>query len=512
MRSRFCPKAFVARSAALLFAAIALATLFASPAVADDFVEAAEQQQFAKLSELLTASADVNRKQNDGTTALHWAVYHDDESAVDLLLEHGADANAVNQYGSRPLALACTNGNAVIVEKLLNAGADSAARLPGDETMLMIAARTGRPSCVELMLNEDTVADINARDQRGQTALMWAAAEGHPEVVDLLLSAGADPAISLSSGFTAFFFAVRQGNLDVAKVLLNAGQDVNAVMNPKRSGGKAVRKGTSGLVLAVENGHYELAAALIDAGADIQDQRSGFTALHALTWARKPNRGDGADGEPAPQGSGNMTSLQFVREVVEASFDLNTRLHKGRSGRGVLNQTGATVFFMAADTADIALMKLLLELGADPTIPNADQATALHAAAGLGTKAPGEEAGTEEEALLAVRLLLKLGFDVNAVDKNGETPMHGAAYASWPKMAQLLADRGADIKIWHRKNKYGWTPLLIAQGHRPGNFKPAAATIESIERIMKSAGVQPEAAGTFKGGDEYRTAPKPSAR
>ncbi|GAB5443739.1 MAG: ankyrin repeat domain-containing protein [Fuerstiella sp.] len=512
MPSRFCPKAFVPRSAVLLFAAIALLITPPSSAVADDFVKAAELQQFAKLAELLAGSADVNRKQNDGTTALHWVVYHDDESAVNLLLKHGADANSVNQYGSRPLALACTNGNASIVRKLLNAGADPAARLPGDETMLMIAARTGRPSCVELLLTDDTVADINARDQSGQTALMWAAAEGHAEVVDLLLSAGADPAISLSSGFSAFFFAVRQGNLDVVRVLLNAGQDVNAVMTPKRSGGKAVRKGTSGLVLAVENGHYELAAALIDAGADLHDQRSGFTALHALTWARKPNRGDGADGEPAPQGSGNVTSLQFVRRVVEAGFDLNTRLHKGRSGRGVLNQTGATVFFMAADTADIALMKLLLELGADPTIPNADQATALHAAAGLGTKAPGEEAGTEEEALPAGRLLLELGFDVNAVDQNGETPMHGAAYASWPKMAQLLADRGADIKIWHRKNKYGWTPLLIAQGHRPGNFKPAAATIDSIERIMKSAGVQPEAAGKFKGGNEYRTAPKPSAR
>ena len=42
-----------------------------------------------------------------------------------------------------------------------------------------------------------------------------------------------------------------------------------------------------------------------------------------------------------------------------------------------------------------------------------------------------------------------------------------------PKVVQFLADKGAKIKIWNRKNKYGWTPLLIAEGHRPGNFKPS---------------------------------------
>lgn len=466
----------------------------------------AEQNQFGPFHSLVSDRPAVNRAQADGTTALHWAVYHDRADMTQLLLANGADANASNRYGERPLSLACRNGNVKIVEQLLNAGADPQETLPGGESMLMVAARTGRANCVQLLLQAE--AEVNVRDERGQTALMWAAAEGHSETVRLLLQAGADPQLKLPSGFNAFFFAARQGRIRVAEVLLQAGVDVNAVMNPKRTGGKNVRRGTGALMLAVENGHFELASMLIDAGADIHDQRSGFTVMHALTWVRKPNRGDGADGEPAPQGSGSLSSLQFVQKLVAAGFDLNTRLQKGRSGRGVLNQTGATAFLMAADTADIAFMKLLLELGADPTIPNADGSTALHAAAGIGTRAPGEEAGTEEEAMLAVRLLLKLGFDVNAVDRNGETSMHGAAYASWPKMAQLLADRGADVEVWHRKNKYGWTPLLIAQGHRPGNFKPAAATIAAIERIMRAAGIQPEAASPFKGGDEYRTKPK----
>ena len=65
---------------------------------------------------------------------------------------------------------------------------------------------------------------------------------------------------------------------------------------------------------------------------------------------------------------------------------------------------------------------------------------------------------------------------MNAVDDNGETAMHGAAYKSLPKVVQLLADKGAKIEVWNRKNKYGWTPLSIAEGHRPGNFKPSPET------------------------------------
>jgi len=56
---------------------------------------------------------------------------------------------------------------------------------------------------------------------------------------------------------------------------------------------------------------------------------------------------------------------------------------------------------------------------------------------------------------------------------------------------QLLADKGARIEIWNRTNKYGWTPLMIAEGHRPGNFKPSAETVAAIRRVMLAAGVTP---------------------
>ena len=94
-------------------------------------------------------AADVNIAQIDGTTALHWAVFHDDAEAVRLLVRARANVNAVNRYGVPPLALASTSGNAAIVALFLEAGADANATMKGDETVLMLAARSGNSNETE---------------------------------------------------------------------------------------------------------------------------------------------------------------------------------------------------------------------------------------------------------------------------------------------------------------------------------------------------------------------------
>src|SRR5438309_8755889 len=214
---------------------------------------------------------------------------------------------------------------------------------------------------------------------------MWAAADGHAAVVELLIKAGADfRALLPDSGFTPLFFAVREGRTEVVRALLKAGADVNETMQPRKPTGKGPRKGTAALILAVENGHFDLALALLEEGADPNDQRSGFTALHAITWVRKPNRGDGDDGDPPPIGSGNLSSLQFVKKLVEHGADVNARLKNGKGGPGKFSRAGATPFLLAAFTADAAFMRALLELGADPSLGNNDGCTALMAAAGIG--------------------------------------------------------------------------------------------------------------------------------
>jgi uncharacterized protein len=459
--------------------------------------DAAEKSDHTSIRSLLKQHPDVNAPQADDMTALHWAAHQDDLETARLLLKAGANANATNRYGVTPLSLACLNGNTELVELLLAAGADPNRSLRGGETPLMTAARTGKPGPVKALLAHGATVDI--KERRGQTALMWAAADGHAEVVDLLLKAGADWHATLpDSGYNPFFFAVREGRIEVARALLKAGVNVNDTMQPKKPNGKGPRKGTSALILAVENGHFDLAVALLEAGADPNDQRSGFTALHALTWVRKPNRGDGDDGDPPPIGSGNLSSLQFAQKLVDHGADVNTRLNTGKGGPGRFTKLGATPFLMAAGTADLAYMRFLVRSGADPSIANADNCTPLITACGVGIGGDdsNEVAGTEPEVLESVQFLLDHGANVNAVDANGETPMHGAAYKSQIKVIQFLMDKGAKIEVWNQKNKYGWTPLLIAQGHRPGNFKPSAETEATLRRIMLAAGVTPPDAPT----------------
>ena len=449
--------------------------------------DAVENTNRAQVRALLKQRVDVNAPQIDGMTALHWSVYRDDLATTKRIVDAGANVKAENRYGVTPLSLACTNGNTEIVELLLESGADPNTKLRGGETALMTAARTGKLGPVKALIARG--AHINAKERKQQTALMWAAAEGHLSVVDVLIKSGADFRTPLKSGFTPLFFAVREGRTDVVLRLLTAGADVNDLMQSRKTSAKAPKAGTSPLILAIENGHFDLAVALLQAGANPNDQRTGFTPLHAITWVRKPLRGDG---DPPPIGSGKLTSLQFVRKLVERGADVNSRHKKRSAGRARLNRTDTTPFLLAAEAADVGLMHLLVELGADPLLPNVDNCTPLMAAAGVGAIGDGDEAaGTEPEALEAVKLLLTLGANINARDQNGETAMHGAAYKSRTKMVHFLAANGADITVWNRQNKQGWTPLLIAMGNRPGNFRPSPETIVALHRVMRAAGVEP---------------------
>jgi ankyrin repeat protein len=436
--------------------------------------------------------------QGDGTTALHTAAYQDDVAAARTLLRAGAPVDAVNRYGVRPLLVACENGNAGMVGVLLEAGADVHGVAEGGETPLMLAARAGSVEAVKALLGRG--AAVGARERAGQTALMWAAAEGHAEVVRVLLAAGAGLAGTVDSGFPPLFFAVREGRLDVVRVLMAAGADVRAMIEAPASSaparrGAPKRAATTPLALAVQNGHFELALALVEAGADPNDVRTGFTPLHMMAGVRRPDSSDGSEPAP-PVGAGRMSSLEFVRELVKRGAQVNFRLAKGSpklpATSSSVGTEGATAFLLAADRGDVPLMRLLVKLGADPLLGNAQGTTPLLAAAGVGTNEPQEEAGEESEALEAVRMLLDLGADVNTVDANGDTAMHGAAYNISPLVVKLLAERGAAPLVWSRANKAGGTPLFIAEGYISRLPRPDAATIAAITQLMGKAGISTE--------------------
>jgi uncharacterized protein len=456
-------------------------------------VDAIKASDVARVRALIDTRADVNTPQQDGTTPLHWAVDRDQPEIVQRLIRAGANVKTANRYGATPLWLASVNGNAKTMAMLLEAGADPKAANGDGETALMVAARTGKTEAVDLLLARG--ADPNAKESwRGQTALMWAAAEGHAEVIRALIAHGADLKARSNAGFTALLFAAREGRIAAADTLLAAGADMNESLPVRRRAPQGAATaaappsneiGLNAFLLAAANAHYELAARLLDRGADPNAAPQGYTALHQVSWVRKA--GIAGSNNPAPQGSGSMDSLTFVRRLVSKGAQLNARVTK-RPNMGVttLNSIGATPFLLAARTADAPLMKLLAELGADPLLANEDGSTPLMVAAGLGTNAPGEDPGTEPEVLDAVKVALELGNDLNAVDKNGETAMHGAAYKHVPSVVRYLAEKGAKIEVWNRPNSKGWTPLKITEGVQRGmNIVSSPPTAAVIREAMK---------------------------
>ena len=415
----------------------------------------------------------------DGTTALHRAVQSDDVARVEALVRGGADVRARTRYGVTPLYLACVNGNAAIVERLLAAGADPNSAMPDGETALMTAARTGDAATVKALLARG--ADPRASEpSKGQTALMWAAAENNAAVVTLLAGAGADVrARSKGGAFTPLRFAVRAGHIDASRALLQAGAGVN----------ETLPDGTSALVLAVINAHYELAGVLVDSGADPNADGQGWTALHQIAWSRRHNAGFNL---PGPVATGSLDSLDLVRKLVARGANVNARQKKEPKdgNRNNLNRIGSTPFLLAAKSDDVPLMRALLEQGADPSIPTANGTTAMMAAAGVGIWAPGENPGTHDEALAAVKLAFEVGGGrVNDVDKEGETALHGAVYRGGAiPVIQFLIDKGAALDV---RNKRGWTPLTAADGveFTPAVLKryPEAAAL--IRDAMRARGL-----------------------
>jgi ankyrin repeat protein len=94
----------------------------------------------------------------------------------------------------------------------------------------------------------------------------------------------------------------------------------------------------------------------------------------------------------------------------------------------------------------------------------------------------------------AVRVALELGGDIDAVDDNGETAMHGAAYKHAPAAVTYLAEQGARIEVWNRENARGWTPLKIVEGVQRGmNIISSPETEVAVRAVMERAGVPPPA-------------------
>jgi len=474
-------------------------------------VLAARANEVASVRAMLAAhpAPDINQRTADGTSALHWAVYHGDSDLVTRLLAAGADANARNDYGSTPMSEAAVRGDLPLLRALLAAGANVESPNADGQTALMIVARTSNVEAGEMLLAHG--ANPNAHEQwRDQTALMWAAAQKQPAMVRLLLRHGASVAArSLindftrqvtaeprmqarpSGGFTPLLYAARAGCLECAQLLVKAGADPN-LGDPD---------GVSPLLESILNLNFDVAAFLIKHGVDVD---------HWDTWGRSPLYA-AVDLDTLPVGGradrpslDHTSSLQVIRMLLVAGANPNLQLklfppyRSLRDDRGAdsILTVGATPLLRAAKAADLPAIQLLLTHGANVELPTATGISPLLAAAGVGSTALDTRGRykTQPEAILTVQALLDKGADVNEADHSGQTALHGAASWGWNDLVKTLADRHANLMA---KDARGRTAADVALGSASSSGRASAEAhpeTAALLRQLMANGAQPIAA------------------
>jgi len=495
--------------------AIAVLLLLSNFALAGDdrLIDAVQNTDHVTLRSLLDSKdVDINADRGDGSTALSWATYGDDETAVDLLIRAGADVNVASDfYSVTPLALACSNGNSNIVAKLLAAGADPNIVKRSGETPLMACANTGAEKGTLALLKHGANVDATENND-GQTALMWAVAEKHPQLVKALLENGANVAarsrvVSLpepyvvdidldqgiwgssypdttrwqkqSGGFNALYFAAQQGDIDSARILLEAGAEIDA---PHEEWGSVLN-------ISIASGHEDFALFLLEQGADPNVSDAwGVSPLHSALYKGLLiiNRWRPMDSEHLGWERENMPGL--VTALLQHGADPDARIkfsypymeheYIARSNDlpPQVSPVGATALHLAAISADVESMGILAPVS-DPKATTIGGASVFLLAAGAGVE---KRARDGSRAIAAATLALAMGggsvndYLTDTVPggprpgvADGRTALHFATALGWSEVVEFLVDQGANIEAGDR---YGATPLMIALGDPEGRY------------------------------------------
>ncbi|HUF71910.1 MAG TPA: ankyrin repeat domain-containing protein [Gammaproteobacteria bacterium] len=482
------------------FALAGSVALLSAARAASALVDAAGDGEAAAVIALLADGADPNARSEDGTSALHWAAYHDDVELARALVAAGATADVINEYGSTPLSEAAAIGNPRMIALLLDAGADVDRANADGQTPLMIVARTSKVEAAKLLI--DAGADVNRAERwRGQTPLMWAAAQGQPGMIRLLLESGAEPDVRSAAnewprqvsgeprrmyrptgGLSPLLFAAREGCTECVAALLEGGANPDFA-NPDN---------VTALFIAIDNGHMDAARVLIEAGANVNKwDWWGRTPLFAAVDQNAIPSGGRADRRSADA----MLPIEVIGLLLEAGANPDLQLKMSTPYRSIVDdrgcdsmlKTGMTPLLLAAKTFDAEAMRPLLESGANFDLPNQDGIRPIHAAAGLGSSSCDprgygsgiphyETADVEDASIAALRVLIEAGADVNAQapvvsavggggrfggSRTGQTALHGAVTWGWNDVVRFLVDQGARIDI---ADAGGRTPYDTAVG------------------------------------------------
>ncbi|KNC48446.1 uncharacterized protein AMSG_04892 [Thecamonas trahens ATCC 50062] len=419
------------------------------------FMEAAWRGDVTLVEFLLhLEDLDVNARNYDGASALHFAAGWGQAEVIELLLSSPLsgpviDVNSISKMGCSPLYMAAERNHVAAVDVLLTAP-DIDVNLTGDmNTPLHVAAALGYVDVVASLVSHPRV-DLNAVGHMNCTPLLMASSA---EVLDVILSAdGVDVNCSDQDGITLLYFAAQRSDVKTVRKLLSMpGINVSPVesINGKTPLRVAADKGSSEIVRlllevcepeavndvaadefsilqsAAEYGHTGVVRELVAIPAldvNAKNAKDGLTALHYA----------------AAKGHAGVVAALLDRH----DLDVN-----------ILNRHMCTALYTAAMHNHEAVVADLLARGRniDVNLPDSHKYTPCHIAV------------DKNNLDVVMTLLDNPECNINAPAEMGLTPLHAAAYRGNAEVVRvLLLAPALDVNAMDKESR---TPLLVAAMH-----------------------------------------------
>ncbi|WP_264682379.1 MULTISPECIES: ankyrin repeat domain-containing protein [unclassified Wolbachia] len=492
--------------------------------LSSELIEEVDQGNIQAVKNFIEQGGNIEAKDNDGWTLLHYAAWKGRKEIVEFLVdEEEANINAkANGDSKKPIHAAAKAGHKEIVEFFLSKGigvddadndkwtplhyaagrdhimvvkflADQGANIEAKDekgrTPLYHAAWGGHKEIVEFLVNEKK-ANINAKDNCNSKKPIHAAAkEGYKDIVEFFLTKGMGIDDANSNGWTPLHYAAWKGHKEIVEFLVNEKKaDINA---------KVIYEGKKSIHIAAKEGYKDIVEFFLTKGMGIDDANSnGWTLLHyAVAYSHfELSRFLLAQGATIEaKNKDDKTSLDLARErnntgmvhlLAQAKLDkdliaaaargsLQTVKNLVEQGANIeaKNKDNKTPLDLARERNNMEMVNFLAQAKLDKDLRVAVIRGNLQTVKNLIEQGANIETKDKEEwkllhyaavrnHIMVVKFLVEQGANIETKDEKGRTPLHRAAERGHKEIVEFLVDQGASIETKSKDNK---TPLDLAR-------------------------------------------------